>query len=74
MPAPSRGTWRPPDDDLRYLPPMRLPPDEVQPQLGRRPPQRLAPQQAQPPRDNRLPPPGARRAEPGYFWDRRPGF
>jgi len=28
------------------------------------------PQQAQPPRDNRLPPPGARRAEPGY-WDRR---
>jgi hypothetical protein len=73
FPPTSRGNWRPPEDDLRYMPPMRMPQETYQPQPGYRPQPRPMPQQVQPPRDNRLPPPGARRAEPGY-WDRRPGF
>ena len=59
---------------MRYLPPTRTPPDPYQSQPAYRQPPRAVPQQAQPPRDNRLPPPGARRAEPGYFWDLRPGY
>jgi penicillin-binding protein 1A len=70
FPPTSRGNWRPPEDDLRYMPPMRMPQETYQQQPGYRQQPRTLPQQVQPPRDNRLPPPGARRAEPGY-WDRR---
>lgn len=63
-PPPSRGNWRPPESDLRYLPPVRVPDDEP-PVTGRSRPQYL-PQQQQQQRP--------RQAQPGYFFGGRPGY
>jgi membrane peptidoglycan carboxypeptidase len=64
QPQGPRGNYRPPDEDLRYLPPMRLPSSPAAPAAGRTRPQRQAPTQQQ----------RARQANPGYLFGGRPGY
>lgn len=56
----SRGSWRPSEDDGRYLPPPRY-----SPEAGPRPGQLPPPSQRQQP---------ARQAYPNDFWGSRPGY